>query len=73
MAKPKGHKKTCRCPFCAIARKKSAARKRKPAKRTARKKNPVSRKRNGKLGTWLKAKAVRVRKVAGRLLVDIRK
>lgn len=79
MKAPKGHKQACRCPFCvryraAVKRRtrKPAATKRKAAKNTARRQNPATKKK-GTLGTWVKATAVRVRKVAGQLFVDVKR
>jgi len=41
-------------------------------KRTGSKKNPSVSAASGQLNTWIKASAVRVRKVAGKLLVDLK-
>lgn len=57
------HKRGCKCVICAHKR-------RKPAKKTAaRKRNGIT---PGKLNKWVKASAVRVRKIAGQFVVDLR-
>lgn len=74
MATTRKHKRGCRCVVCEHKRRR---RNPSPRKRTAAKKKPAARKRNGvtagSLGKWVAAKAVRVRKVAGKLLIDVRK
>lgn len=65
--KKRVHKRGCKCVVCEHKR-----RKRNPAgrkKTAARKRTGVT---AGTLGKWVKASAVRVRKVAGQLLVDLR-
>lgn len=71
--KARQHKRGCRCVVCEHKR-----RKRNPSgrRKTVAKKKTAARKRNGittgTIGKWVRAKAIRVRKVAGKLLVDVR-